>query len=301
MKTRIKSLAFCIILFSALISCSENKMTEEYLILLPAGGEIIYTGTSYTVYWNPPSWTTVDINLINASGDTWLIEKSLPNSGSFFWHIPPEIPETMGYSIVITNSRDPGAGIIGGSFEIRSPGERSSFTDSRDGQTYKTVKIGTQWWMAENFNFPCEGSHYYKDSESNGLIYGMLYTLEAAEEYSPPGWHLPSDDEWKQLESFLGMTEDEIESFGERGSYAGFLLGKDGGPGFDALYGGYHNDCVGKDAHKNWESHFWTSTKDYDGKPLIRVVTHTAGGVSRFGTICHGGSAVRYIKDAVAN
>jgi hypothetical protein len=100
------------------------------------------------------------------------------------------------------------------------------------------------------------------------------------------------------MESFLGMTEDEIESFGERGSYAGLLLGKDGGPGFDALYGGYYNGCVGKDAHKNWESHFWTSTKDREGKPLIRVVTHATSSFSRSGAICHSGSAVRYIKDS---
>ncbi len=132
--------------------------------------------------------------------------------------------------------------------------ETGTLTDKRDGKTYKTVKIGGQWWMAENLNVgkTVKGQqaglwqtnngiiekYVYEDDEKNADIYGGLYNWEEAMDYSEPsnlsnktvqgicpcGWHIPSDEEWKLLEIALGMPESELGKSGDRGSDEGDKL-----------------------------------------------------------------------------
>lgn len=99
------------------------------------------------------------------------------------------------------------------------------FTDSRDSKIYETVKIGPQTWFAENLaylpsvNHPDDHSdnspkYYVYDylgtdvtaakASENYSEYGALYNWSAAMSASPIGWHLPSNDEWKQLMAMLG-------------------------------------------------------------------------------------------------
>jgi len=72
------------------------------------------------------------------------------------------------------------------------------------GQTYKTVKIGSQTWMAENLNFNTNGSACYRNNSVNCATYGRLYNWYTARAVCPDGWHLPSDDEWTTLTNFVG-------------------------------------------------------------------------------------------------
>ncbi|HPX75468.1 MAG TPA: fibrobacter succinogenes major paralogous domain-containing protein [Bacteroidales bacterium] len=125
----------------------------------------------------------------------------------------------------------------------------STFIDSRDNITYLTIKIGDQVWMAENLKYlpSVVGPEIGSDSELSYYVYsylgtnvdiakrsaiyttyGVLYNWEAAKTACPEGWHLPSDAEWKQLEVCLGMTTNQANGSGPRGTNEGGKL-KEGG------------------------------------------------------------------------
>lgn len=90
-----------------------------------------------------------------------------------------------------------------------------TFQDPRDGQTYIWIRIGDQIWMAENLRFATEsGSWCWENDEANCLELGRFYDWETAQTVAPPGWHLPSDREWKDLEMTLGLTAEQTEDQG---------------------------------------------------------------------------------------
>ncbi|HNW89382.1 MAG TPA: fibrobacter succinogenes major paralogous domain-containing protein [Bacteroidales bacterium] len=170
-----------------------------------------------------------------------------------------------------------------------APAAFQTFTDARDGKTYKTVTIGSQTWMAENLAFKADkGCWAYDDNEANVATYGYLYDWETAKRVCPAGWHLPSEAEWqtlfallggkyaaaKKLKSTSGWTIDtklknESESFTpkQKARNAKNYIIYDGNgtneSGFNALPGGSRG---GTKAYSKIgvNGYWWSSTQDYD-------------------------------------
>ena len=106
---------------------------------------------------------------------------------------------------------------------------------------FTTVKINGKTWLAQNLNYDVgDGCWFYDNDPKNGEKYGRLYTWDAAKKVCPPGWHLPTDEEWKALANYFGGYYDwpKRKAFGDPlKSYKQLIKG--GKSGFDALLGGF--------------------------------------------------------------
>jgi uncharacterized protein (TIGR02145 family) len=114
-------------------------------------------------------------------------------------------------------------------------------------KTYKTAKIGTQTWLAENLNYEAEGSKCYDNNPANCAKYGRLYDYWTAKKVCPKGWHLPSNAEWDKLYRFVDGDKGKKSPYDSKtaGKYLKAVSGWDENGngtdkyGFSALPGGY--------------------------------------------------------------
>jgi len=116
----------------------------------------------------------------------------------------------------------------------------STFTDTRDGQVYRTVRIGSQVWMAENLRYAADGSVCYDNDTANCRKYGKLYDWETAKKACPAGWKLPDTAEWSTLFDFVGgkdIAGKKLKSTSGWGTNINNRHGTDD-YGFTALSGG---------------------------------------------------------------
>ena len=221
---------------------------------------------------------------------------------------------------------------------LGGPANDGIFTDTRDGHIYRWVRIGNQIWMHENLSYlpsvspSSSGSdmipHYYvygyegssvseAQATENYKAYGVLYNHGAIRiDGCPPGWHLPSDTEWKTLEKNLGMSNSDTDASGLRlsGSVGGQLKERDtyhwespNSSATDSVVfaarGGGLRFPGGEFGYLRRDAFFW-SPSPYDVFPacnasesLYRSVTYLGAGVHRNCESREAGFSVRCIKD----
>jgi len=174
--------------------------------------------------------------------------------------------------------------------------EIGSFTDIRDGNVYKTVKIGENIWFAENLRFKTDNSWAYDNNENNVSEYGRLYTFEAAREACPSGWHLATEKEW----SSLGSLMDEKITGAKLKSTSGWDNAVEKGSNslhFNALPAGYRSP-EGEFVDKGKIAAFWSDTDDATGVTAWRVyLLYNNDGIMRGMDLKTHGFSVRCVKN----
>lgn len=170
--------------------------------------------------------------------------------------------------------------------------------DSRDGKTYKTVKIGDQWWMAENLNYNQESSWCYNNNSFNCSIYGRLYDWDTAKIACPDNWHLPTSDEWDILYDYLGGNINNVGGKLKETGFAHWSSPNEGATNetdFNALPGGLRY-LGGSYNYLGKRSYFWTSTKSIEDAE-DRILYYNMGSIAISWPDKGMGHSVRCVKD----
>ena len=82
--------------------------------------------------------------------------------------------------------------------------KKNEFKDPRDKQTYRTVKIAGLEWLGDNLNYKTAGSFCYKDEDDQCMVFGRLYTWDAAQKACPAGFRLPTHADFESLWTAAG-------------------------------------------------------------------------------------------------
>jgi uncharacterized protein (TIGR02145 family) len=288
----------------------------------PIGGSVISEGSSPVtergVYWGrspEPESTGTKLILGNGAGVFSILLKGLDPLTKYY---------VKAYASNIS-------GTYFGAENIFNTGQNAVYQSVSDieSNVYKTLAIGTQIWMVENlkttkfndgtvipvitdniawsdmtpkFTWHSNDPFTYRD------IYGALYNgfAVATGKLCPAGWHVPSDVEWKTLEMYLGMTQNQADSEHDRGTDQGSQLKStagwpDQGNGFNtsdfsALPGGFRNPIGTFSDFRIGQ--WWSSTLDTKYNFLWgRSLIYNNSFVSRGLISMQGGSSVRCIKD----
>ena len=217
-----------------------------------------------------------------------------------------------------------------------------------DGNVYQAIQIGDQIWMAENLrtthfadgtpiplvtdntawgnlgdNNTDKAYCWFNNNISNAEPYGALYTWAAVmngansssanpsgvQGIAPDGWHIPSDDEWKELEMFLGMSQAQANQTGWRGTDQADQLKEEGtahwsngnngnnSTGFTALGGGGRFPDSGAFAGFTEMGFWWSATENTGTSIYVRCMFFSSGQIWRDDEVKSEGFSVRCIKD----
>jgi len=173
-----------------------------------------------------------------------------------------------------------------------------------DGNVYRTIKIGTQTWMAENLKVTrysngdtipnvTNGTEWlnlttgaycdYENTASNSTVYGKLYNwyaLADSRNIAPAGWHVASDAEWTTLTAFLGgeaVARGKLKEIGTA-HWLSPNYSATNETGFSALPGGFY---YGGSFYSLGSYGYWWSSTEYSSNAWLRSMNYNDGEVYR--------------------
>jgi uncharacterized protein (TIGR02145 family) len=206
----------------------------------------------------------------------------------------------------------------GGNRIIFNPNLTYGSVSDNDGNTYKTIQIGTQTWMSENLKttkyndgtaiqlvedavawteLTTPGCCWYtNDSVSYGALYNW-YTVSTGI-LCPTGWHVPSDAEWTILTTYLGGESVAGNEQKETGiiHWQSPNTGATNESGYTALPGGYRSND-GSFTSIRRDGYWWSSTESSSVDAYYRVLFYDSGNTDRDDSDKKDGFSVRCLMD----
>jgi uncharacterized protein (TIGR02145 family) len=258
-------------------------------VISDGGTTVTARGVCWSTYSNP---TISDANTINGNGP-----------GNFISNITGLTANTSYYvRAYATNNAGTSYGnqvsftTTGGSTGEPCPGI-PLITDSRDGQVYPTVQIGSQCWLQKNMNYSTGNSWCY-NNDTYCDTYGRLYDWQTALGACPSGWHLPGDSEWTALTDFLGGDSIAGGKMKEAGTahWVSPNTGATNSSGFTALPGGYRYFNGYFDYLTNY-GFYWSSTEYSSTYAWHRTLYYIVENVNRDYNLKTHGFSVRCVHD----
>jgi len=197
-----------------------------------------------------------------------------------------------------------------------------------DGNVYHTVKIGDQWWMAENLKVTqyrngdpipnvtdetewtnlTTGAYCNYDNDANNVAtYGHLYNWFVVRDIryiAPEGWHVPSAEEWLTLADYLGGADVAGGKLKETGTthWTSPNEAATNESGFTALPGGYRASTTGSFYNLGNRGYWWSSTSYFNpifntNNALIRYIFYNYSTLIAYNERQEYGYSVRCLKE----
>jgi uncharacterized protein (TIGR02145 family) len=175
-----------------------------------------------------------------------------------------------------------------------------------DGNTYSTVEIGSQCWMADNLNathdanglsisrWCCDCNHYGGMYDWSAVMNGS--STDGAQGICPNGWHVPSDADWFVLESYIDPSMTDPNYIGWSSTTIADQLYLGGSYGFDWITGGF--SYGGDRCDYNYDRiGYWTSSNYSAADAISRFFNTAISGINRDLRGKGFGFYVRCLKD----
>ena len=330
-----------VILLSVIMGLITCKKSEDPVPVVPSAP----TATTSSASWVGQRWATME-GIVNANSQSTAVTFEYDTTATYRYNINAT-PDTMSGKTGISVS----AGLTGltpktkyhyrvkavsqvgttygsdltfttsdtvGTVIIFNPELTYGSVSDYEGNTYQTIEIGTQTWMAENLKavkyndgtdipFVVEVSAWavlstpgYCWYNNDSVSYGALYNWHTVKtgKLCPTGWHVPTDNEWTILTDYLGGKSVSGGKLKETGTthWLSPNTGATNESGFTALPVGYRDYSGGFNSIRNY-GFWWTSTEGATSGAYYRDMYYGYVYTDRSSSNEKSGASVRCLKD----